>query len=127
MRLVVVTHHHCLVTIRLAAARIDAWYLAPHRPLLVANHARCTWLLLATALEVGIEEMLRREGSVAERARNCDSLVVLRPGVGVEGAWINAQLGGVLWAIVDEDFLVRQDVLDSPAMIMVHHTAQVSI
>jgi len=42
--------------------------------------------------------------------------VVLRPGVGVVGAWVDAQLGGVLWTIVDEHLLELQNVLDGPVV-----------
>ena len=126
MHFAVVPQHVTLGRKQLDTGRIDAWNLATHRRLLVANIVRCTWLLPATALEVGIEEMLLREGSFAGRAWDCSSLVVLRPGVGVEGAWVDAQLCCVLWAIVNEDLSVAQDVLDSPAMIMDYHTVHAS-
>ena len=59
VHLAVVTHHDTLNTKQLGASGIGALNLAHHRRLLVANFARCTWLLLATAQEVCIEEMLR--------------------------------------------------------------------
>ena len=61
-----------------------------------------------------VQEILRREGLVTGRAGNRHSLVVLRPGVGVIGAWIDAQFGGILWAIVDKHLLMLQNVLDGP-------------
>merc|ERR1719341_1389034 len=114
MHTVIVRHHAVAARKRDAASGTFAWNHAQPRCLLVDNIARFAWFLLATV--VGIKEMLRREGNVAGRAGNCDGLVVLRPGVGVEGAWVDAQLGGVFWAIVDEDLLVWQDVLDSPVI-----------
>ena len=58
--------------------------------------------------------MLLREGLVTGRAGNRHSLVILRPGVGVIGAWIDAQFGCILWAIVNKNLLVLQNVLDCP-------------
>ena len=55
----VMFHHGVLLRKSLATSGALAWNPAHHRRLLVANIARCTWLFLATALEVGIEEMLR--------------------------------------------------------------------
>ena len=40
--------------------------------------------------------------------------MVLRAGEGVVGALVDAQLCSILGAIVDEDFLVAQDILGSP-------------
>ena len=40
--------------------------------------------------------------------------MVLRAGEGVIGALVDAQLSSILGAVVDEDFLGAQDVLDSP-------------
>ena len=59
VHLAVVTHHDPLVREQLDTGGIGAWNLATRRPLLVANIARCTLLLLETALKVSIEEMLR--------------------------------------------------------------------
>jgi len=59
MHFSVVTHHDPLFREQLDTGGIGAWNLATRRPLLVANFARCILLLLATALEVSIEEMLR--------------------------------------------------------------------
>merc|ERR1719341_255849 len=104
MHTVIVRHHAVVARKRDAASGTFAWNHAQPRCLLVDNIARFAWFLLATV--VGIKEMLRREGNVAGRAGNCDGLVVLRPGVGVEGAWVDAQLGGVFWTIADEALLV---------------------
>ena len=40
--------------------------------------------------------------------------MVLRAGEGVVGALVDAQLSSILGAVVDEDFLVAENVLDSP-------------
>ena len=58
--------------------------------------------------------MLGGESGATEAAGNCHRPVILSPGVGVKGALVNAQLGSILWPIVDKDFLVLQDILGSP-------------
>ena len=59
MHFAVMTDHVRLVHIGFATSVIFAWNPAHHGRLPVANIGRCTLLLPATALEVGIEEMLR--------------------------------------------------------------------
>ena len=61
-----------------------------------------------------VKEVLRREGQVTGGAGNRLCLVVLRPGVGVVGAWIDAQFSSILWAVVNKNLLMLQNVLDSP-------------
>ena len=61
-----------------------------------------------------VKEVLGGEGGATEAAGKSHRPVILCPGVGVIGALVNAQLGSILWAIVDEDLLVLQDVLGSP-------------
>ena len=59
MHFAVMTDHVRLVHIGFATSVIFAWNPAHHGRLPIANIGRCTLLLPATALEVGIEEMLR--------------------------------------------------------------------
>ena len=113
MHLAVVHLHSALRSEKLGARGAHAWNLNLNRLLLVA-----TWVLLATNSQMLVQEMLRGEGCGAEWAGKCSSLVVLGPGVGVVGAWIDAQLGGVLWTIVDEHLLELQNVLDGPGMVI---------
>ena len=62
-----------------------------------------------------LKKKLGGECSPTGVARNGHSLVILRPGVGVVGALVNAQLSCILWPIVYKNLLVPQDVLGSPA------------
>merc|ERR1719234_1467443 len=71
----------------------------------------CACVPLGTLWSVDVHEVLGGEGGTTEAAGKSHRPVILSPGVGVVGALINAQLGSVLWAIVDEDLLVLQDVL----------------
>ena len=50
--------------------------------------------------------MLGGKGCVTTWTRDCLGLVILRPGVGGKGAWVDAKYCSILWAIVDEDFLM---------------------
>jgi len=113
MHLAIVQHHLRHACKWFAAS--GAWNLASHKLLLVANRYPYT-LILATALEVDVQELLLGEGSVAGGTRNGSSLVVLGPGVSVEGAWIDAQFCSILRTIVNEDFLMTQHILDSPVV-----------
>ena len=113
MESLVVLHHIGLLRKKLGARGAHAWNLTLNRLLLVA-----TRILLATNPHMLVHVMLRGEGRGAEWAGKCNSLVVLRPGVGVVGAWVDAQLGGVLWTIVDEHLLELQHVLDGPGIVM---------
>jgi len=107
----VVKHHVPIRRKRLLASGVDAWNPNSSRPLLAA-----TGVLLATILQMNVEELLGGEGCNAEWAGKCNSLMVLGPGIGVVGAWIDAQLGSVLWTIVDEHLLELQNVLNGPVV-----------
>ena len=53
--------------------------------------------------------------------------MVLRAGEGVIGALVDAQLSSILGAVVDKDFLVAQDILDSPITCAAITTYDISI
>jgi len=101
-------------------------------PQLIDTNSRCTWIPhLATPWFVDIKKVLGGKGSVTGAARNSHCRVVLRSGVGVVGALVNAQLSSILWPIVYKNLLVPQDVLGSPvvniALILAAHQAEVSL
>ena len=61
-----------------------------------------------------VQEVLGGESGATKAAGKSHRPVILSPGVGVVGALVNAQLGSILWAIVDKYLLVLQDVLGGP-------------
>ena len=84
-------------------ASLDSWdgSLRPH-PLLALG-------------QVENQEMLGGKGCVTTWTRDCLGLVILRPGVGVVGALVNAQLSCILWTIVHKYLLVLENVLGGPS------------
>ena len=82
-------------------ATFDSWDRSLRLPLLALG-------------QVEIQEVLGGEGGFTSRTRDCLSLVVLRPGVGGKGAWVDAKFCCILWAIVDEHLTMLQNVLGGP-------------
>ena len=64
--------------------------------------------------QVEIQEVLRGEGGFTGWTRDCLSRVVLRPGVGGKGAWVDAKFCSILWAIGDEHLTMLENVLGGP-------------
>ena len=70
--------------------------------------------LLIALGQVEIQEVLGGKGGFTNWTRHRLSLVVLRPGVGGKGAWVDAKFCCILWAIVDEHLTMFQNVLGGP-------------